>query len=154
MADGTYKYVDMSALITQYEFTNTSTVAWTVEADGTIKANIPDGSITASKLQPNYLADCVQAKTDAETAAGASASSALVSEGFAVGEQNGTPVSSGSPYKDNNAKHYAQEAANIVADLLRNYGVSVVGTQLVFGVEFLDSFNVAVVGTQLQITSA
>lgn len=34
---------------------------------------------------------------------------ALEAEGFAVGEQNGTPVSSGSPYYQNNAKYYSQE---------------------------------------------
>ena len=50
-----------------------------------------------------------------ETAAGNSASAAaadaLKSEGFAIGEQNGTPVSSGSPYYENNAKYYKEQAA-------------------------------------------
>lgn len=35
---------------------------------------------------------------------------ALKSEGFAVGEQNGTIVTVGSPYFENNAKFYAQQA--------------------------------------------
>ena len=52
---------------------------------------------------------------NSETAAAGSASSAstngLKSEGFAVGEQNGTPVASGSPYYQNNAAYYAAQAA-------------------------------------------
>jgi len=35
----------------------------------------------------------------------------LKSEGFAIGEQDGTPVSSDSPYYHNNAKYYAEEAS-------------------------------------------
>ena len=34
--------------------------------------------------------------------------SALKAEGYAVGTQDGTPVSSGSPYYENNAKYYAE----------------------------------------------
>jgi len=36
---------------------------------------------------------------------------ALKAEGFAVGEQNGTPVESGSTYYHNNAKYYKEEAS-------------------------------------------
>lgn len=53
------------------------------------------------------------------TSAGSSASSAeadaLKAEGFAVGKQNGTAVSSGSPYYQNNAEYYAQDAASSAA---------------------------------------
>ena len=54
--DGTKQYIDLSALITQYEFLNSDTIVFVVQADGKIKAEVPDGSITESKLQPNYLA--------------------------------------------------------------------------------------------------
>ena len=54
-----------------------------------------------------------------ETAAGNSATSAaadaLKSEGFAVGEQNGVPVTSGSPYYQNNAEYYKDQAAQYAA---------------------------------------
>ena len=53
------------------------------------------------------------ADLDASTASAAAASAdtdALLAEGYSVGEQNGTPVSSGSPYYQNNAKYYAAEA--------------------------------------------
>lgn len=43
------------------------------------------------------------------------AASALKSEGFAVGEQNGTPVTSGSPYYQNNAKYYVEQIDGALA---------------------------------------
>ena len=55
-----------------------------------------------------------QAAASAEAAAGSATDSetkALVSEGFAVGEQDGTPVTSGSPYYHNNASYYADQAS-------------------------------------------
>lgn len=55
--DGTQKSVDLSALITQFEFLDSGTIYWTVGDDGKVKADIKNGSITADKLQPNYLAD-------------------------------------------------------------------------------------------------
>ena len=104
MKDGTYKYIDLSSMITQFEFDNTSTVVFNVDAQtGHISAVIPDGSITANKLNPNVVVT-MQAIEDAAEA------DALKSEGFAVGEQNGVPVGPGSPYYKNNAKHYCEEA--------------------------------------------
>ena len=49
-------------------------------------------------------------KGQAATSASASASSALESEGWAVGKQNGSAVTSGSDYYQNNAKYYAETA--------------------------------------------
>lgn len=104
MKDGTYKYIDLSAMITQFEFDNTSTVAFTVNAQtGHISAIVPDGSITAEKLNPNVVVT-MQAIEDAAEA------DALKAEGLAVGEQNGVPVGPGSPYYQNNAKYYCEEA--------------------------------------------
>lgn len=57
LIDGTVKYIDLSALITQYEFTDSATIDFSVGADGKISATVIDGSITESKLQPNYLGD-------------------------------------------------------------------------------------------------
>ena len=113
--DGTYKNVDLSALITQYEFIDTSTIAWTVESDGSIKANIPDGSVTESKLQPNFLADCRAAKNAAQAAQTGAETAELVSEGWAKGTQNGTPVTSESPYYHDNAKYWKEQAEATVS---------------------------------------
>ena len=57
LLDGTEQEIDMSTLISQYEFTDTSTIAFTVGSDGKISAIVKDGSITEDKLQPNFLAD-------------------------------------------------------------------------------------------------
>lgn len=57
LIDGTKQYIDLSALITQYEFLNSDTVTFIVQPDGTVKAEVLDGSITEDKLQPNFLAD-------------------------------------------------------------------------------------------------
>ena len=54
--DGTVQHVDMSALVTQYEFDNTGTIAFTLTG-GRITANVVNGSITAEKLHPDYLAN-------------------------------------------------------------------------------------------------
>ena len=59
-----------------------------------------------------YYAD--QAGSSASGASGSATSAnadALKAEGFAVGEQNGTAVASGSPYYQNNAEYYAGQAA-------------------------------------------
>lgn len=52
----------------------------------------------------------------AETAANSSESDALVSEGFAKGTQNGVPVTSESPYYENNAEYFKNEAESIVPE--------------------------------------
>lgn len=76
--DGTEQYVDMSALITQYEFLDSDTLAFTVTADGKVSADIKNGSITADKLQPNFLADVtVQAEIATQKAAEAATQKSL-----------------------------------------------------------------------------
>lgn len=118
-ADGTTYTCDISELIKLYTFNDSSEIDFTITTDAsgnkTITASIVSGSITGDKLQPNYLADCVNAKTGAETAetnAGQSARDAGLSsedsEAWAVGERNGQPVPSTDPTYENNAKWWAQ----------------------------------------------
>lgn len=47
--DGTTQKVDMSALITQYEFLETDTVAFSVDGGGKVSANVKNGSITEDR---------------------------------------------------------------------------------------------------------
>ena len=54
--DGTNQYVDLSELITEYEFQDGEIVYFTV-MDGKVCADIKDGSISEEKLRPNFLAD-------------------------------------------------------------------------------------------------
>lgn len=75
LKDGTQKYIDLSALITQFEFLDSEVIYWTIGDDGKVKAGIKKGSITADLLQPNYLADItVQVETATQQAASAAAS--------------------------------------------------------------------------------
>lgn len=121
LEDGTVKYIDMSALITQYEFVNSSTIAWTIGNNGSVSASVPDGSITEPKLQPNFLADCRAAKTGAEAAEANAIAKALVSEGYANGKQNGVPVTSESPYYHNNAEYFKDQASSIVGSKVDSF---------------------------------
>ena len=112
--DGTYKYIDLSALITQYEFTNSSTIAFT-NTGGNISANVVDGSITESKLQPNYLADCkaevrnCQTEvTNCQTQVGYAQDKVYDAEAWAVGTRNGTAVESTDPTYHNNSKYHSE----------------------------------------------
>ena len=61
---------------------------------------------------------------EASTSATASANQALKSEGYAVGQQNGSDVGSDSPYYHNNSKYYADQA-DASADRAEAYSVNV-----------------------------
>ena len=102
LIDGTKQYIDLSALITQYEFLNSDTIIFIVQTDGKIKADVLDGSITESKLQPNYLAQIKVEVSKAETSASNSEKSAILSESWAVG---GTGTRDGED--TNNSKYYS-----------------------------------------------
>lgn len=121
LKDGTVKYIDMSALITQYEFADSNTISFTIGVGGVISASIINGSITEDKLQPNFLADCRSAKAGAESAEANAIAKALVSEGYANGEQNGVPVTSESPYYHNNAKYWEEQAQSIVGSKVDSF---------------------------------
>ena len=73
--DGTVQNVDLSSLITEYEFLDADTIAFEITG-GKVKAIVKNGSITEDMLQPNFLADV---KVEAEKAK-ASASAADASE--------------------------------------------------------------------------
>lgn len=77
--DGTVQNVDLSSLITEYEFLDSDTIAFEI-TDGKVKAIVKNGSITEDKLQPNFLADI---KVESAKAV-ASAKSARESENKAV----------------------------------------------------------------------
>lgn len=124
-ADGTQYTADVSTLIKDYTFTDSSTIDFTVTPDTsgnkTITATVIDGSIDATKLEPNYLADCQAAKNDAQLAASAAsgsetaaASSAEDSQAWATGMRGSSAVPSTDPAYENNAYYWAQEAAHYV----------------------------------------
>lgn len=116
--DGTKQYIDMSALVTQYEFADSSTISFT-QTSGTISASVKDGSITRAKIDPDYLAQIDVSVAQAQASATASATSASESlasernsEAWAVGQKNGQDVPSTEPQYHNNAKHYSEQASD------------------------------------------
>lgn len=91
---------------------------------GTMMGFGSDGESIVLRDLAQFDADVASAASDASSAsasAGTATTQALKSEGYAVGEQNGSPVTSGSPYYENNSKHYAQVAkagADVITDNL------------------------------------
>lgn len=55
--DCTTQNVDLSALITEYEFLDSDTIAFELTSDGKVKAIVKEGSIEEKHLRPDYLAD-------------------------------------------------------------------------------------------------
>ena len=115
-ADGTQYTADVGALIKTYSFTDSTTIDFTVTTDAsgnkTITADIVDGSITGTKLQPNYLADCQTAATNSSNSATAAAGSKGDAEAWAVGTRNGVPVPSTDPAYNNNSYYWSQHGAS------------------------------------------
>lgn len=141
--DGTVEYVDLRTLISDYDFADTSTIHPSV-TNGTAKFDVIDGSITESKLQPNFLADVRVEAARAQAASSASSDSALLSQSWAEG---GTDIRPGEDSQ--NSKYYAEQAQNTVAQLLAAFGLSVVGARLIFGAVFEESYGIAVSNTTL-----
>lgn len=127
LIDGTRQYIDLSALITQYEFLDSDTVAFSIDSTGKVSAIVKEASIQEKHLQPNYLADIkvevakaqasqsAAAKSESnakasETAAATSesnaAASATKSQSYAVGGTN-----SRTGEDTDNAKYYSQQSA-------------------------------------------
>ena len=115
LIDGTKQYIDLSALITQYEFLDTDTVTFSVDSSGKVYAVIKDGSIQERHLNPNYLAaiKVEVAKAQAsQSAAATSESNALKSATAAessasaakVSETNAASSASASATSAKNAK--------------------------------------------------
>lgn len=108
LIDGTKQYIDLSALITQYEFLDTDTVAFTIGTDGKVSAIVKEGSIEEKHLEPNYLAKIKVEAAKAETSRADAASSATKAESYAVG---GTGSREGED--SDNAKYYYQQAKDV-----------------------------------------
>ena len=127
LIDGTRQYIDLSALITQYEFLDSNTVAFSIDSTGKVSAIVKEASIQEKHLQPNYLADIkvevakaqasqsAAAKSESnakasETAAAASESNAAASatkaQSYATGGTN-----SRTGEDTDNAKYYSQQSA-------------------------------------------
>ena len=111
--DGTVQNVDLSSLITEYEFLDSDTIAFEI-VDGKVKAIVNNGSITENHLAPEYLAEIRTQVGRAEMSAKSAdaseknaASSSALAKSYAVG---GTGTREGED--TDNAKYYAEQAKN------------------------------------------
>lgn len=115
-ADGTTYTANVADLIKTYTFNDTATIDFTTNTDAsgnkTITAVVKNGSITADKLQPDYLADIItQAQSAQSSATNASvyaqhaSADALLAQSYAVGN-------TGIRQDENtdNAKYYSQQS--------------------------------------------
>ena len=108
LIDGTKQYIDLSALITQYEFLDTDTLAFYIDKDGKVSAIVKEGSIEEKHLEPNYLAKIKVEVAKAETSRAEAATSATKAESYAVG---GTGSREGEDSA--NAKYYYEQSKDI-----------------------------------------
>lgn len=118
--DGTVKMVDLSALITQYEFMTSDTVSFEAQPDGKVKAIVREGSIQEKHLQPDYLADIRIEQGKAQQSAEKSEEFAKLSESYAHGGTGARPGED-----EDNAREYARQAkesadraSDVVSDVL------------------------------------
>ena len=146
LEDGTVEYIDMSALVTEYDFVASDTIQPQVN-NGQVRMNVINGSITGEKLQPNYLADITTQAQAAAQSATASANSAILSQSWAEGDTGARQDED-----TRNSKYYADLAAETVAELLAAFGISVVGERLIFGATFEEQYDIEVSGTSLIIS--
>lgn len=120
--DGEIKYVDLSALITQYEFLDTDTVAFSIDGTGKVSAIVKEGSIEEKHLQPNYLADIKVEVSKAQASEKAAAiseknasGSAKEAESFAHG---GTGIRDGED--TDSAKYYYEQSKKMSDEVTKN----------------------------------
>lgn len=100
LADGTKQKVSMAEFIDTYTFTNSDTIRFTVNGKN-VSADIPDGKITLSKLEPTIMSTIRQYTLDAQTSKGVAEQAASTAQGWAIG---------GTGFEGNNAKYYASKS--------------------------------------------
>lgn len=122
LENGEKQYIDMSALITQHEFKDTDTIAFSVDSSGKVSASIKSGSITKVMLSSEVMSAITLSENNAAASAQAAAQSATnaeldakLSQSYSVGKsgiRDGEDTDN-SKYYSEQAKKYADEAQEI-----------------------------------------
>ena len=119
LENGEKQYIDMSALITQYEFKDTDTIAFSVDSDGKVSASIKAGSVTRAMLSSEVMAAITTSESNAATSAKAAAQSATnaeldakLSQSYSVGKSG---IRDGED--TDNAKYYSEKARVITENV-------------------------------------
>ncbi len=88
LIDGTQMQVDLSRLITEFEFLDSDTIAFTIKPDGQVIAIVKEGSIEEKHLRPDYLADIRIESAKAEASKQAAEISAATASKSAYNAKN------------------------------------------------------------------
>ncbi len=88
LIDGTQMQVDLSRLITEFEFLNSDTIAFTIKPNGQVTAIVKEGSIEEKHLRPDYLADIRIESAKAEASKQAAEISAATASKSAYNAKN------------------------------------------------------------------
>lgn len=114
LENGEKQYIDMSALITQYEFKGTDTIAFSIDSDGKVNASIKSGSITKAMLSSEVMSAITLSESNAVASAQSAAQSATnadmdakLSQSYSVGKSG---IRDGED--TDNAKYYSEQAKN------------------------------------------
>lgn len=119
LENGEKQYIDMSALITQYEFKGTDTIAFSIDNSGKVSASIKSGSITKAMLSSEVMSAITLSENNAAASAQAAAQSATnaeldakLSQSYSVGKSG---IRDGED--TDNAKYYSEKAETVSANV-------------------------------------
>ena len=133
LIDGSTQDVDLTALLTQYEFLDSDTIAFTISSDGKVIASVKNGSITGDKLEPNYLADVTLQANNAKDSADNAKESELLAYQYAEDARQSaseTQKNDASNISYNNttsglASDNVQDAIDEIKEDLENFTITV-----------------------------
>lgn len=151
LENGEKQYIDMSALITQYEFKGTDTIAFSIDSDGKVNASIKSGSITKAMLSSEVMSAITLSESNAVASAQAAAQSATnadmdakLSQSYSVGKSG---IRDGED--TDNAKYYSEQAEKFA-----NEAKDIVGSNFITQAEKGVANGVAVLNTNLAVEKA
>lgn len=112
LESGEKQYIDMSALITQYEFKGTDTIAFNIDDSGKVNASIKNGSITKVMLSSEVMSAIILSENNAAASAKSAEQSATnadvdakLSQSYSVGKSG---IRDGED--TDNAKYYYEQS--------------------------------------------
>ena len=124
MENGQKQYIDLSALITQYEFLETETITFIVDKDGKVSAIVKEGSIEEKHLRPDYLAEIKVESAKAEAAKVAAQASEKNAKASETASANSEKAAANSATSAANSATTATEKASSASTSATNAKVS------------------------------
>lgn len=116
--------IDLSSFISEIDFQNSDTISFTVNGDGSVKAEVKKGSITEEHLRPDYLADIrVESGRALEysTSAGTNAQKASYSAAAAAGHASAAMDAQAEAGKSAQSALESKESAAASSESARQY---------------------------------